>query len=107
MNIIYPIIGLLLLAIIIFGPQLNEITAKIYWHKHHRKETCYEQARYLYVLIRYYRMFPASYTAIRSERLKVFLCLYITKKYPCTSREKDMQKQMLNKWYLLKEQKTA
>lgn len=107
MNVIYPIIGLLLLAIIIFGPQINEAAARIYWFRYHHRESCYQQARYLYVLIRYYRMFPASYTAVRSDRLKVYLCLYVTKKYPGTEREKAMQAKMLNKWYLLKEQKTA
>lgn len=107
MNVIYPIVGLLLLAIIIFGPQINEAAARIYWFRYHRKETCYEQARYLYVLIRYYRMFPDAYTAVRSDRLKVYLRLYVTKKYPGTKQENIMQEQMLNKWYLLKEQKTA
>ncbi|MBQ8662011.1 MAG: hypothetical protein IJ482_06790 [Alphaproteobacteria bacterium] len=107
MNIIYPIIGLLLLAIIIFGSQLNEAAARIYWHRYHRGESCYEQAHYLYVLIRYYRMFPYDYTDLRRDRLKVYLRLYVTKKYPGTEHENAMQKQMLNKWYLLKEQKTA
>ncbi|MBS4773539.1 MAG: hypothetical protein KHX55_04610 [Proteobacteria bacterium] len=107
MNVIYPIIGLLLLAIIIFGPQINEAAARIYWLRYHHRESCYQQARYLYVLIRYYRMYPDAYTAVRSDRLKVYLRLYVTKKYPGTEQENVMQEQMLNKWYLLKEQKTA
>lgn len=107
MNTIYPITGFVLLAIIIFAPHLNEAAAKLYWRKNHKKESCFEQAHFLYLLIRYYRMFPDKYTAIRSDRLKVYLRLYVTRMYPGTPQEKMMQNKMLGLWYLLKEQKTA
>ena len=37
MNIYYPIVGILLLAIIVFAPQLNEIFSRFYWYKNFRK----------------------------------------------------------------------
>lgn len=107
MNTIYPITGLVLLSVILFGPQLNEIAARVYWFKNHRKEPCFEQARFLYILIRYYRMFPKEYTAIRSDRLKFYLRTYLLREYPGSEEELQMQTKMLKLWYQLKEQKTA
>lgn len=107
MNLFYPLVGLILLAIIIFGPQLNETAAKIYWRRNHRKQSCYEQARFLYTLIRYYRISPAAYTAVRADRLKIYLQQYVTYMYPCDRKEKQMQTNMLELWYQLKEQKAV
>ncbi len=103
MSTLYPITGLALLAIVLFAPHFGEKTAKIYWRRHLRKKSCYEQARFLYALIRYYHMFPEEYTAIRSDRLKTYMRLYAMYMYPSTPLEKSMQLKMFDMWYQLKD----
>ncbi|MBE6458236.1 MAG: hypothetical protein E7010_00290 [Alphaproteobacteria bacterium] len=107
MNVFYLIVGLFLLAVIILGSHINEAIAKIYWRKKLGNKSCYEQASFLYKLIRFYRMFPAKYTNVRSDRVKTYLCLYVNSTYPCNMQERAMQEKMLNIWYCLKEQETA
>ena len=76
-----------MLAVIILGSHINEAIAKIYWRKKLVNKSCYEQASFLYKLIRFYRMFPAKYTNVRSDRVKTYLCLYVNSAYPCNMQE--------------------
>ena len=82
------------------------VSVRVRLLKNFRKLSCYQQAFFLYTLIRYYRIHPDAYTASRADRLKVYLRLYVTYKYPGCEAEIEMQSRMLNLWYLLKEQKT-
>lgn len=99
MSTLYPIVGFALLAVVLFAPHFSETAAKIYWYRRLKKRSCYEQAFFLYTLMRYYKMYPAMYTVIRRDMLRTYFFLYNKHAYPVLVTEEIMQRKLFRLWY--------